>query len=110
MGPERLAGLRGQGAIDGTASMNGQALSRYFPDDRVLDRQIGSPWALAELETGLGLAGTSAQTEYLLFFLLDFLELWGSFLEVQIHKSSNSLAGVKLLELSFKPEFIGLDY
>ena len=62
------------------------------------------------METGLGLAGTSAQTEHLLFFLLDFLELWGSFREVQIHKSSNSLAGVKLLELSFKPEFIGLDY
>jgi hypothetical protein len=49
MGPERLAELRGQGAIDGTASMNGQALSRYFPDDRRLDRQIGSPWALSPI-------------------------------------------------------------
>ena len=64
----------------------------------------------AELETGLELAGASAWTEHLLFFLLDFLELWGSFREVQIHKSSNSLAGVKLLELSLKPEFIGLNY
>ena len=73
-------------------------------------RIIEIPAKEAELETGLGLAGTSAQTEHLLFFLLDFLELWGSFREVQIHKSSNSLAGVKLLELSFKPEFIGLNY
>jgi len=44
LGPERLAGLRGQGAIDGAASMNGQALSQYFPDDSGFDRQIGSPW------------------------------------------------------------------
>jgi hypothetical protein len=51
----------------------------------------------AELETGLGLAGTSAQTEHLLFFLLDFPELWGSFREVQIHKSEQFVGGGQAL-------------